>query len=388
MQITGITPHLFNPGTDKNLLLVKVETDTGLYGWGECYTSLRKERVVEAWLHAMRPYVIGRNVHDIRHTWRVLFDDFAIRRSSLDLSCAWSGIEIALWDIIGKAAGVPVYQLLGGANRGKVRVYANGWYNGCQTLAQLCDAAVATVQGGYSAIKWDPFTGPWRTLISKKEEDAAVENVRQMRQAVGPDVDLLIDAHRRLAPQQCISFARRIAPFGILQFEDPCLADNIDLVAQVHQQIDLPTVTGETLYTKEQFMQVLERRAADVINPDICAVGGLLASCELAAMSEPYGIAFSPHNNNSSAVGLAATLHVSMTAANFLIAEHFVSLEQGCAGLAIQGPSVVDGWVDPPSLPGLGVEIDEDVLRANPYRDLASHKLRQPHEEFPRQGCV
>ena len=384
MKITAITPYLFNPRSGKNLLLVRVDTDQGLYGWGECYTSLRKERVVDTYLREITPYVVGREVHDIRHTWRVLFDDFAIRRSSLDLACAWSGIEIALWDIIGKAAHQPVYKLLGGANRERVRVYANGWYEGAHTLEALCEAAVATVRQGWSAIKWDPYSGPWRTFVSQKEEDAAVANVRAIRQAVGPDVDLLIDAHRRVAPQQSASFARRIEEFDILQLEDPNLADNIDLVAQTRAATRLPIVTGETLYTKEQFAQVFEKRAADIINPDVCAVGGILASMELAAMAEPYAVGFSPHNNNSTVVGLAATLHVSMAIPNFVIAEHFVSLETSNA-FATQRPTVVDGWATLADAPGLGVEIDLDALMEWPYKDLGNRNLRLPADEFPKQ---
>lgn len=388
MHITAITPYLFNPRSGKNLLLVRVDTDAGLHGWGECYTSLRKERVVETYLREMTPYVIGRDPHNIRHTWRVLFDDFAIRRSSLDLACAWSGIEIALWDIIGKAAGQPVYRLLGGANREKVRVYANGWYEGADSLDALCEAAVATVKQGWSAIKWDPYSGPWRTFISKREEDAAVENVRAIRAAVGPDVDLLIDAHRRVAPQQSASFARRIEPFDIMQLEDPNLADNIDLVAQTRAASRIPTVTGETLYSKEQFAQVFERRAADVINPDVCGCGGILASLELAAMAEPYAISYSPHNNNSTVVGLAATLHVSMAAPNFLIAEHFVNLEAPCNAFSRLRPQVDNGWATLADAPGLGVDIDMEQLQAWPYQDLGKKNLRQPQDEFPRQGCV
>ncbi|ROR21470.1 galactonate dehydratase [Comamonas sp. BIGb0124] len=388
MKITSITPYLFNPRSGKNLLLIRVETDTGLYGWGECYTSLRKEQVVQAYVQAMTPYVIGRDPFNIRHTWRVLFDDFAIRRSSLDLACAWSGIEIALWDIIGKACKQPVYKLLGGANREQVRLYANGWYEGARSLDALCDAAVRTVSQGWNALKWDPYSGPWRTFISQKEEDEAVENVRRIRAAVGPHVDLLIDAHRRVAPRQAVSFAKRIEGFGIMQFEDPNLADNIDLVAQTRAQIGLPTVTGETLYTKEQFVAVLERKAADVINPDVCAAGGILASMELAAMAEPYGVSFSPHNNNSTVVGLAATLHVSLAASNFLIAEHFVNLAPACDAIATCRPDVRPGWARPRDIPGLGVDIDMRALREWPYADLGSKNLRHPHEEFPREGHV
>jgi galactonate dehydratase len=138
----------------------------------------------------------------------------------------------------------------------------------------------------------------------------------------------------------------------------------------------------ETLYTKEQFVQVFERRAADVINPDVCGVGGILTSLELAAMAEPYAISFSPHNN-STVVGLAATMHVSMVIPNFLIAEHFVNLEPACNAFGTLRPRVINGWAIPSNAPGLGVEIDVKELEACPYLDMTKLNLRQPREEFP-----
>ncbi|KAF1047500.1 mandelate racemase/muconate lactonizing enzyme family protein [Xylophilus sp.] len=388
MKISKITPYFFNPRSSRNLLLIRVEAEDGTYGWGECYTSPRKERVVEMFIREMTPYVIGRSVFDIRHTWKIMFDDFAVRRGSVDLSCAWSGIEIATWDIIGKIAGLPVYKMLGGANREKIRLYANGWADQARDLDELCDAARKTVAQGWSALKWDPFSGPWRTFIAKREEDAAVENVRVLREAVGPGVELLIDAHRRVAPQQAIFFARRVESYGIMQLEDPSLADNMDLVAQTREASSIPIVTGETLYSKEQFIQVFERRAADVINPDVTVAGGILACMEIAAMAEPYGIAFSPHNNNTTVVGLAATLHLAMASPNFLIGEYFVSLAPGCDPIGTQRPRVENGWGHVPDTPGLGIDVDIDEVLAWPYQDLGARNLRHPEDEFPKEGCV
>ncbi|MBD1552324.1 mandelate racemase/muconate lactonizing enzyme family protein [Pseudomonas typographi] len=381
MKIERITPYLFNPRSGKNLLLVRVDTDTGLYGWGECYTTLHKERVVETFVHCIAPYLLGRQVHDIRHHWRILFDDLVIKRGSVDLSCAWSGIEIALWDIIGKQAGLPVYKLIGGRQRERIRLYANGWTNGCKTVDDICAAAVRTVAAGFSALKWDPYSGPWRTILPRGAMDAAVANVRAVRDAVGEGVDLLIDAHRRVGPQQSIEFARRIEPFNILQYEDPNLADNIDLVAQTRAHTRLPIVCGETFYSKEQFQGLLQASAADVINPDVCGCGGILASMELAAMAEPYAVGFSPHNHNSTVVGMAATAHVSMAVSNFLIAEYFVNFKDECNALARQPLEVEDGWLTLPDAPGLGVDIDTEELLRWPYEAFPLAALRHPAEE-------
>jgi galactonate dehydratase len=387
MKIASITPYLFNARSGRNLCLVRVDTDEGIHGWGECYTVLRKEQIAEHYVKLLAEYLVGRDVFDIRHHWQIIFDDFSVRRSNLDTTCAWSGIEIALWDIIGKKAGLPLYKLFGGANRGNIRVYANGWDEGCKTIDEICGRAAAVVKRGFTSIKWDPYFGPWRTFISKKQEDEAVEHVRRMRETVGPNVDLLIDAHRRVSPHQAISFARRIEEYNIFQFEDPNLADNVHLIAESRRGIKQPVVCGEVFYTKEQFAALLEARAVDIINPDVSVCGGLLQFLQIAAMAEPYGVAVSPHNNNSTVIGLAATLHVSKAIPNFLIAEHFVNLETSNE-FGIDTPVIQNGYAVVPEGPGLGVDVNLDVLKAYPYTDFASRNLRHPEDEFPKEGVV
>ncbi len=388
MKITKITPYLFSPGTVKNLLLVRVDTDEGIYGWGECMTCPRKEHVLLTYVEQMAPYLIGRSPFNIRHMWRVLFDDFGIRRSTLDMSSAWSGIEIALWDIVGKAAGLPLYKLLGGQNREKIRVYANGWNVGCKNIDEICDAAVKVVKKGFSALKWDPYEGPWRTYISRKEEDKAIANLKALREAVGPDVDILIDAHRRVAPNQAVSGLKRMEEFNILQFEDPNLADNIELVAETRSRTDIPIVTGETLFTKEQFLGVFKNRAADIINPDIGAIGGILPMLEIASMAEPHAVSVSPHNHNTMLVGLAATLHTAAVIPNFLISEYFVNQEEPSADIAVKPIEVKNGWIELPAEPGLGIDVKVERLLARPYEQLSKPALPDYTMEFPREGFV
>ncbi|MDP9587866.1 UNVERIFIED_ORG: galactonate dehydratase [Shinella zoogloeoides] len=388
MKISNIETFLFHPGSGKNLLFVRVETSDGTYGWGEAYVGVKKEAIVEKYVNAMAPYLVGRSPYTIRHMAQVMFDDFAIRRTSVDFLCAWSAIEIALWDIVGKLSNQPVYNLLGGPVREKVRIYANGWWYGVTNIEQTVERALQVKDMGYTALKWDPFPGPWRTFISREEEDYAVDNVRAVREALGPDVDLLIDAHRRVAPHHAIRVARRLEEFGIFCYEEPCLSDNIDLVAEVRRSIATPVVTGETLYTKEQFAQVFEKRAADILNPDICAVGGILQMLDIAAMAQPQAIAISPHNYNSPVVGLAATVHLSALIPNFLIAECFINLSDACAEIASPGLTIEDGWVDLPTGPGLGVDIDVDALRRHPYKDFPHKDMRQYWEEFPRKNYV
>lgn len=386
MNITRIETFFLFPGKAKNLLFTRVETDDGLYGWGESYVVAGKEKVVEAYIHALTPVLIGRSAFSIRHTAQALYDDFTIRRASLEFLAAWSGIEIALWDILGKKAGLPVYNLLGGAVREKVRVYANGWWAGAESIDETVRRAVAVRGLGYTALKWDPLPGAWRTFVDRRDEDFAVEHVKAMREALGPDVELLIDAHRRLSPNHSIRLARRLEEYGIAWYEEPTPPENIDLAAEVRRAVTVPIVLGESLYTREGFVPVLEKRAADILNPDIAAVGGISTMLDIAAQAQPYAVAISPHNYNSTLVGLAATVHLSAVITNFTIAELFVNLQEASDRVATQALTIRDGWVDLPTAPGLGVDIDIDELRRHPFQALPAKAVRQVWEEFPRPG--
>ena len=175
LKIARIETFLFDPGLAKNLLFCRVETEEGVHGWGEAYVTPGKEPVIEHLLQAMAKYMIGRSAFNIRHTGQVLFDDFAMRRTSLDLLSAWSAIEIAMWDIVAKHAKLPLYNLLGGASRERVKVYANGWSSGSESIEQNLERALKVKEMGYTALKWDPFPGPWRSFIHREDEDHVVD---------------------------------------------------------------------------------------------------------------------------------------------------------------------------------------------------------------------
>lgn len=383
MKIKSVCSYLYPNPKGKQLLLVKVETEEGYFGWGEGYTIKGKEAIAQHYVELMAVKIVGRNPFDIKHLLRTVFDDFCIRRSTLDISCALSGIEIALWDLVGKACRQPIYNLLGGKCRGSVEVYANGWGDHLESPDETAKAAVEVVSRGFKAIKWDPFNGPWRTFISREEEDLAVENVRAVRSAVGPEIELLIDAHRRLTPNRIIDIAKRFEKYRVLQLEDPCLADNLSLVAQVKSAVGCPIVTGETLFTKEQFSSVFSQNAADIVNPDVCVVGGILSMLEIASMAEPYAVGISPHNNNSTTIGLAATLNVSLLVSNFVIAEHFINLEDVSGTFTRQGPNVENGMAKLTDLPGLGIDIDEAEVAAASTRSQpeSNRSFLSPEQE-------
>lgn len=388
MKITKITPYPFFAGP-KNLMLCRVDTDEGVYGWGEGYVVQGKEKAVQNYIEAMTPYMIGRSPFEIKHSATAMFDDFAIRRSSCDFYAAWSAIELAMWDIAGKVCNQPVYNLLGGPCRGKIRVYANGWWGGAQTVDEVAARAVAVKGRGFDAMKWDPFKGYWRTYITKEQEDYAVECVKAVREAVGPEVDLLVEVHRRLSPWHAIHFAQRIEQYNPFWVEEPCLADNIDLVAEAHRGIKAPVVTGETLYSKYDFLPVFEKRAAEIINPDIC-VSGIQGMMEIASMADPHNILVSPHNFNSNIVGMAAMIHMSAAIPNFLIGEMFLTVDEASREVAVEPFEVDHGYIELPTKPGLGIDIDLKKLEERPYkvfeRKFPFRGAANYNDEFPKQG--
>jgi len=383
LKVTDVKTFFVNPGVSKNWLFVKVETDEGISGWGEAYTIWDRDKSIEAYVNHIKRYLIGRSPLNIKHFTHVMYDDYAARRGAMDYYCAISGIEQALWDIVGRWFNTPVYNLLGGACRDKIRVYANYWHGNACTPEEFAEKAIETVKGGFTALKFDPFPGPWRTYISKQEEKAAVEVVRAIREAVGSDIDLLVEVHRRLAPMHAVRVARMIEEFEPFWYEEPVVADNIEALAEVRRNINLPVVTGETLYTKSAFRQVFEKRAADIINPDVCNCGGILELKEIAAMAEPYHVVVSPHNFNSTTIGLAATLNVSACIPNFLITEYFLNFKLRGDEITVSPFKVEDGYIRIPQGPGLGLELNEEAMARYPYHEFAKRNIRQYYEEGP-----
>ncbi len=383
MKVTGVTHFLVSSGTPKNFIFVRVDTDEGISGWGEAYTQTDREPAIAAYVDRLGQYLVGRDPFNVKHFTHAMYHDVLVKRGSMESYCALSGIEIALWDIVGKKLEAPVYKLLGGACRDKIRVYANGWAGNPQDTDAVAARAVETTRMGFDALKWDPFPDPWRAYISKYEEDLTVEGVAAVRAAVGPDVDLLVEAHRRLAPMHAVRVARRIEQYNPFWYEEPVSARNLPALATAKRDINIPIVTGEELYRKAEFREVFESRAADIINPDICNTGGILELKEIAAMAETYYVVVSPHNFNSTTVGLAATLHLCATIPNFLITEYFVNLAGIGEELATNPIKVDHGYIRLPTGPGLGIELDEDALARHPYEQPALRSIRHPGDEGP-----
>ena len=383
MKITDISHYIIHPGVGKNLCFVKIDTDEGVEGWGECYTQADRDKQVVSHIDQLKRYLIGRNPMHIKHFLQMSFDDFAGRRGAMDFYCAISGLEQAMWDISGKVCQVPVYMLLGGPCRDKIRVYANGWGGGNWDSNEIAEKAKKIADMGFTAMKFDPIPGPWRTFVDKKVERQAVENVKAVRSAVGPDIDILVEMHRRLAPMHAVKIAKEIEEFNPFWFEEPVLAENVDALASVKKAINIPVVTGEELYTKFEFREIFEKQAADIINPDVCNVGGILELKEIAAMAEPYYVVVSPHNYNSTTLGLSATIQVSAAIPNFLITEYFVNFEELGKDISTHPFEVDNGYIKLPTEPGLGMDLKEENLEKYPYKQFPPRNLAHYSDEGP-----
>lgn len=383
MKITAVKSYAVHPGWRKNLIFVKVETDAGIHGWGEAYSQYDRDTAVMAQLSALGPYLVGRSPFDIKHFTQFAFDDYAARRGSVELFCAISGIEQAMWDIVGKATQQPVYNLLGGKYREKIRVYANGWSYGMKEPADYARAAEKVVKQGFTAMKFDPLPSPWRTWIPKEHEKRAISVVKAIRDAVGPDVDLLVEQHRRLAPMHAIRLDKQLAEFGLYWMEESCQAEFPDELAQIRREIGVPVVIGEATYTKTGFRPLLEKRSADILNPDVACVGGILELKEIAAMAESFLVAMSPHNYNSTLVALASTVHASATMPNFIITEYFLPFVDFCDTISPNQLKPKNGYIDLPTAPGLGIDVDEEALKKHPAKVYPQRKLRTPADEGP-----
>ena len=383
MKVTKVTSFPVFPGWRKNLIFVKVETDEGITGWGEVYTQYDRDPAMRVHTDLLGSYLIGRDPFDIKYFCQMAYDDYAQRRSSLEFYSALSGIEAALWDIAGKACNQPVYNLLGGKCRDSIRVYANGWSYKMESPDDFARAAEKAVKLGFDALKFDPLPRPWRTFIPRAHEEHAEKVVKAVRDAVGLNVDLLIELHRRLSVSHAVAIADRLAPYAPFLLEEPCQAENILAIAEVREKTHIPVMTGENIFGKAGFRKVLDHRAADYLNADVANCGGILELREIAAMAEPYFVGISPHNYNSTGLGLSATVHASAGMQNFIITEYFLPFVEFCDKIFPNGQQLkpVNGRIALPTAPGLGIEPDEKALREHAGKPFPMRSLPFPKDE-------
>jgi galactonate dehydratase len=378
MKIREITTHFVNVGPTRTWVLVKVSTDEGVHGWGEAGIEGKEKTVAQA-IAELERQLVGRDPFQIELLWQEMYRH-AFWVGGPVLTSAISGVEHALWDIKGKALGVPVWQLLGGKVRDRVRAYANGWFRGCKTPKQFAKAAGETVEKGYTALKWDPFGGA-SLFITHEQEELAVAIVREVRNAVGPKIDLLIEVHGRLSPANAIRLAHRLEEFQPFWYEEPIPPENIDALATVARSIQIPVATGERLYTVWGFKDVLEKQAAAVVQPDISHAGGIFELRKIAAMAQVYYVGMAPHNPNGP-ICTAASVQLDACTPNFLIQEFVVSDAQVRADIVKEPLQILDGHFLVPEGPGLGIDIDEAALARYGYKETTMTDMLTPARDF------
>lgn len=341
---------------------VVIETDDGVRGVGEA--SLEgKARSVATCVTDLSRRLVGEDPARIQHLWQRLFRHSFWRGGVIQMT-ALSGIEQALWDIKGKVAGLPVYELLGGACRDRVRLYANGPRG--DTPEEIAASARQMVAAGFSGLKMSEL-GPTLPVDGRNALLHAVEMVAAVRDAVGPEVRIGIDAHGRLSPVMALEFARLVEPYGIWFIEEPVLPENPDALAEVAHRSPVPIATGERLFTRWGFRDVLQRQSAALWQPDLAHCGGIFEARMIAAMAEINYAGFAPHNPLGP-VNTMASAHVAMASPNFVALE-FLYDRPPYADALIAAPLPVDGgWLTVPQRPGLGIELDLDACRAHPYR--------------------
>ncbi len=366
MKITDVITLVM--GTSwRNLTFVKVETDEGLTGISEVRMNNRTDALVAYIDGAKRRHVIGSDPFNTEDLYQRMFrDDYG--RAGEIVATGISVIEIACWDIIGKALNQPVYRLLGGACRDKIKAYANGWYRVERTPEEFHAAAKKVIEKGYKALKFDPFGAGYYEL-SYEEKLKSVSLVESVRDAVGPDVEILVEMHGRFSPYTAIEIAAELEQYKPSWVEEPVPPDNIAALAKASDSINLPVATGERLHNKYEYRELINLQAADILQPDITQTGGFLETKKIAAMGDMCYMTVAPHNVGGP-VSTATALHFAACTTNFKIQEHFNDFSEAWVKEAATGcPEVIDGYFSLPNGPGLGMELNEDLIAQHPYRE-------------------
>ena len=342
-KITKLETYLVKP----RWMFLEIHTDAGFIGLGEPITEGRA-LTCQAAVKEIEPYLIGKDPRAVVHHWQAIYRH-AFYRGGPILTSALSGIDQALWDIKGKALGVPVYELLGGPTRNKVRAYSH---------ARTPEAMRADVARGFRAFKTGPAKRrPARYVETPAEVAYAVEKFAELRKAVGNDVDIAIDFHGAVSPAHAKMLIKGLEPYNPYFVEEPCQAQNHDIMAEIARGTHLPIATGERVFTKWGFREVLEKKAATILQPDMCHAGGITEVRLIAGMAEAYYASIAPHNPLGP-ISLAAGVQLAASIPNFLCQEQ-VSLGEGYVK---QPFNIRDGYLDLPTGPGLGIELDKQKM--------------------------
>jgi galactonate dehydratase len=364
IRITKLETFLVKP----RWLFLKVHTNAGITGLGEPITEGRALTCAQA-VKEVEPHLIGKDPRAVAHHWQAIYRH-AFYRGGPILTSALSGIDQALWDIKGKALGVPIYELLGGPTRQRIRVYAH---------ARTPEDMKKRMAEGFTAFKTGPAKKrPARIVENKAFVDYVAEQFAQLRAAVGNEADIGIDFHGAISPQTAKLLIKVLEPYQPMFIEEPINCQNVEGMAEIARGTHLPIATGERIFTKWGFREILEKGAATILQPDLCHAGGITEVRLIAGMAEAYYAALAPHNPLGP-ISLAAGLQIAASIPNFLCQEQ-VNLGEGY----IKSPfKVREGYVDLPTGPGLGIELDENAMS-----DKIGHDWRNQESYDADDGSV
>jgi len=365
VKITKLETFLVKP----RWIFLKIHTDVGIVGLGEPLLEGRALTIQTA-IKEIEPYLIGKDPRNIVHHWQAIYRH-AFYRGGPILTSALSGIDHALWDIKGKLLNVPVWELLGGPTRDRVRIY--GRASNAEQMKQRKAEGYTVIKTGVSKDRPADF------VENPKFVKQAIENFASLREAGGDDMDIAIDFHGAIPPQTSKLLIKEMEPFQPYFIEEPCQAQNLDVLADIARGTHIPIATGERVYTKWGFREVLEKGAASIIQPDLCHAGGITEGRIIAGMAEAYYVPIAPHNPMGP-ISLAVGLHLAASVPNFLVQEQ-VSLGDGYLKNPFQLQK--DGTVLIPRGPGLGIELDEDQLA-----DKIGHDWKNPESYNALDGSV
>lgn len=363
MKIVKLESFLANCGL-RNYLFVRLVTDTGLTGLGEA-TLEWQEMAVHTLLHEWaEERILGVCPFDIEKVFGDMIRDQY--QGGATVMTVISALEIACWDIVGKACGQPVYRLLGGRAREQLPGYANGWYGGAQTPQDYAEKARSVVVRGYRALKFDPFAQAWKDMSGLQMRDA-LDIVVAVRAAVGDDVDLMIEVHGRLSVGCAIEMGHLLAPCRPAWYEEPVSPNSLELLAQVRQALPFPVAAGERLYTLEDFARLAQLQACDVVQPDLAHCGGLWIGKKIAALCQPRDMRLAPHCSIGP-VALCAAIHFGWCTSQVMVQENFGDFDAPWRDSLVQGWTPMQrGRYRLPDKPGLGIELDDLACAAHPF---------------------
>jgi len=367
LKITGYRTYVV--GTPwRNLTYLILETDEGLTGVGEARV-LGKTHTVLEFLKDTKRHFIGHDVYDIEALYRrFTLLDFGSPGEVVMTGLAL--VEMACWDIIGKKANLPVYQLIGGKVHDRIPAYANGWYTGERSPEAFAKAAEKVVAKGYKGLKFDPF-GNGDLELTRKEYYKSLAIIEAVYSVVGDEVQMFIEMHGRFAPHQAVEIARAIEKYHPGWIEEPCRPEDLPALRYVMDHTDIPIATGERLYHAQQYRELLSNRLTHIIQPDLNQCGGLLETKKICSTAETYSVMAAPHNVGG-IVTTVATLHMLVGLRNGKILEHFNDfVDSQIKSCGSPYPEVVDGYFSLPSGPGWGLEMNEEFLtsQAPPSED-------------------